>query len=868
MDPEPKDTEKVAESNPRRRLTSPSRCLITYLAILALYACVICATWFVTDNLPTALPSEVATTSPGQFSGKAAWEHLEFIANESHPVNSQRNREVREYIIEHLVSLQREAALRNVKIELDTNDTVVYHGLRKNYRMGTKEPRAFDYVESTNVLAKVIGQSNSSDAFMVSAHYDSVDGSMGATDDGAAIAIMLELIRNIIHNPVDGTVIFNFNNAEEEGLLGSLAFTKHPWSKDVRAFVNLEGAGTGGPSLLFRLTGPAFGRAYRSVPYAHTNAFAQDQFEMGSVKSQTDYSVYIDNGMMGMDMAFYHMRSLYHTYRDDLNHITPGSVQQMGANTLQLTRTLADSKLLSSEELRVVERYVMFDIMGRQAVCYAFSTYRGLNIMAIVLTPLGYAVGLGLRQFVLRRRGSPLAAMASVGHAFATILISVVAAIVLMLVFVLILNRANPMALYGYPHLSVICFALMAMTAVSLVQYIWGVVARCIQKRSTSNSSQENTQPAANYEQALTHGMVWLWWCGVIISLALSYRNMGGLYFMLYFWAFAAVAAVLDFVVPKKVESWMWVVRLILTCTFPLILTVGLSYVAINGIPATVQDGTSPLIPAVLYCLVGLLAVLPLLPYTRRAGYPGITTLVLFLVAIALFIPLAVRFPFHQDTSPAKVAFTHTIYPTTNRSVAVAESRAPLRQALESASQKGARIWNMTCRQEGGKEICEYEVPVAEWAAGKMQVQPTKYELTTRNGGPQRVARVDVQLNGTGYCEVFLQDKDRVSNFWVQGMDPTAWAASESKADVFVVQLRNAAPIQNLSLFFELAGQPASAQEGGVHANLYCRLFGGTLEPQKGGSPAYADLVRHLDDWAVPFMLGGYLLRVSQELSL
>lgn len=47
------------------------------------------------------------------------------------------------------------------------------------------------------------------------------------------------MIRNLINHPVRHNVIFNINNGEEIGLFGTAAFMKHPWAKDVKAFINL-----------------------------------------------------------------------------------------------------------------------------------------------------------------------------------------------------------------------------------------------------------------------------------------------------------------------------------------------------------------------------------------------------------------------------------------------------------------------------------------------------------------------------------------------------------------------------------------------------------------------------------------------------
>lgn len=80
---------------------------------------------------------------------------------------------------------------------------------------------------------------------------DSVSTSYGATDDGGGVAVALALIRHFIHHPVEHTLIFNINNAEEDGSLGAAVFMGatlnsttetgqgHPWKKYVKAFINL-----------------------------------------------------------------------------------------------------------------------------------------------------------------------------------------------------------------------------------------------------------------------------------------------------------------------------------------------------------------------------------------------------------------------------------------------------------------------------------------------------------------------------------------------------------------------------------------------------------------------------------------------------
>ena len=107
-----------------------------------------------------------------------------------------------------------------------------------------------------NLIVRLEGESPN--ALLLNCHYDSVMGSPGANDDIANCAIMLELLSILTSRGVRNrhTIIFLFNGCEEVSLRASHGFiTKHKWAKDVRAFINLEAAGSGGREILFQ-SGP------------------------------------------------------------------------------------------------------------------------------------------------------------------------------------------------------------------------------------------------------------------------------------------------------------------------------------------------------------------------------------------------------------------------------------------------------------------------------------------------------------------------------------------------------------------------------------------------------------------------------------
>ena len=111
------------------------------------------------------------------------------------------------------------------------------------------------YFEGTNVLLKIDGTDSSTassedapNGVLFSCHYDSVSTAPGATDDGMGVATLLELAEYLAtpeRRPRRTAVIF-FNNGEEDYLNGAHALYEHPWSNLTSAFINLEGAASGG----------------------------------------------------------------------------------------------------------------------------------------------------------------------------------------------------------------------------------------------------------------------------------------------------------------------------------------------------------------------------------------------------------------------------------------------------------------------------------------------------------------------------------------------------------------------------------------------------------------------------------------------
>lgn len=198
-----------------------------------------------------------------------------------------------------------------------------------------------------NVLARIPGREPG--AVMLAAHYDSPAESVGAADDAVAVAAALEVARAIAAGERPRhTVVLNLNDGEEQGLLGAHAFVRHPWARDVRAYLNLESAGNEGKAILFQ-AGPQnawLTRRYAgAVPHPYGSVIGQDIFQSGFIPSSTDFEVYARGGLRGLDVAFYRGGWAYHTALDRAAAVAPGSMQHVGANALAAVRALAGGPL-------------------------------------------------------------------------------------------------------------------------------------------------------------------------------------------------------------------------------------------------------------------------------------------------------------------------------------------------------------------------------------------------------------------------------------------------------------------------------------------------------------------------------------------
>lgn len=262
------------------------------------------------------------------------------------------------------------------------------------------------YYSMSNVVVRISDGTDEGKehAVLLNAHLDSTLPSPGAADDGAGIAILLELLRIYTTPPrprLKHSVILLFNNGEESLQDAShLYATQHETRHSVRGVVNLEACGTSGPELLFQATSVPFVEAYSKVPYPFGTVLANDVFSTGLILSDTDFRQFVQYAnQSGLDMAIVGNSYQYHTRSDITKNLEPGMMQHFGENVLAIVNHLVTSprsKLAVNKPFPRSSPPIYFSIASRFFVLIPAEKFRtvimGISALSnYLLTSMGRA---------------------------------------------------------------------------------------------------------------------------------------------------------------------------------------------------------------------------------------------------------------------------------------------------------------------------------------------------------------------------------------------------------------------------------------------------------------------------------------------
>ena len=485
------------------------------------------------SNSPAAVSADAGTN---EFSSGRAITHLQAITKQPHPPGTNEHAAVREYIVN---------ALRGYGLEPEIQTTTVIDRQRTPMLVaGTVR----------NVIAKLQGAGNSK-AILVAGHYDTSPQAFGASDDGAAVVAMLESVRALKTGPpLKNDVIFLFTDAEEEGLLGANGFmAEHPWARDVGLVLNFEARGNGGPSIMFETSnnnGWLIQEFAEAAPHPVANSLSYEIYKR--LPNNTDFTVFKNQGLDGLNFAYIDGLSSYHTPLDNIHRLDEGSLQHHGSYLLALTRHFGN---LDLRQIRSANA-VYFDILGSTLIHYSSSWIVPITILVLILFIALVVVGLRAKHLTVR--GMALGFLAFI---LTTAAIAALEHLMWVVIFKLRYeSAARPMGETYYSNLYLIGFIALAV-AVSAALYN-------LFRRLTSA------------ENLAAGGLVW--WA--ILMLLTTFYLPGASY--LFTWPLMfSVVGLAAYLVLKQRNHHSAAITILLVCAAPgLALLIPLTYQIFVGL--------------------------------------------------------------------------------------------------------------------------------------------------------------------------------------------------------------------------------------------------------------------------------------------
>jgi hypothetical protein len=351
----------VGKRSPRGILTLAFFIVVGFIAIAA-------------DSPPAPIAEQAAASV---FSAGRAMRHVVAISRVPHPIHSPGHDAVRDYIVGKLQEIGLTPQVQRIT-NADEGD-------------GSESPLE-------NIVCRLPGSTHEK-AILLVAHYDSVAAGPGASDDGVAVAALLEGARALKSLPqLKRDVIFLFSDGEEAGMLGAQAFVnEHPWAHDAGLVLNFEARGTNGPSIMFETSddnGWLISGFGRSASHPVANSLSYEIYKR--LPNDTDFSIFRQAGYSGLNFAFIGGLAYYHSPLDSIENVSLGSLQHHGDYVLELARQFGNA---ASDDPKSAS-LVYFDVLGRLLVRYSQSA--ATFFLALTGVLLTVALFLGLKKQYVR----------------------------------------------------------------------------------------------------------------------------------------------------------------------------------------------------------------------------------------------------------------------------------------------------------------------------------------------------------------------------------------------------------------------------------------------------------------------------------
>ncbi len=255
-----------------------------------------------------------------------------------------------------------------------------------------------------NVLARYPGQSRKR-PIVLATHYDACPNGPGAGDAGQCVAAIFEIIEALKSDPLQHEIWLLFTDGEELGMWGARDIVKRkdlPWGNELPIVINFDARGDRGCALMYethsdnlqamRVSASAF--AYPKV----SSSLMVNVYQR--LPNATDFTVFRKAGWIGWNFAVIAGAENYHTANDNIENLSPRSIQHFAQHGLSLLHALDQLSEAQLETLGQSEPAVFFDVLGYVLVLYP-AAWNWIHLAVVVLIGI---VGSGLAIRSLRAR--------------------------------------------------------------------------------------------------------------------------------------------------------------------------------------------------------------------------------------------------------------------------------------------------------------------------------------------------------------------------------------------------------------------------------------------------------------------------------
>ena len=340
--------------------------------------------WSFSDLKPSLPKAESLVET--DFSTHNALEHVKKISLKQHYVGSEAHKNVQNYIVAELNEM-------GLETEIQTQTAI-----NRKWAAATT---------AQNIIAKVKGSENGK-ALMLLSHYDSsTHSSLGASDAGSGVAIILEGVRAFLskNKTPKNDIIILLSDAEELGLLGAQAFVnEHSWTKDIGLILNFEARGSGGPSYVLMETNGKNSKLLSEFLAAEPNFPAANSLMYGVYKklpNDTDLTIFRqDANINGFNFAFIGDHFDYHTAQDSYERLDKETLLHQAD---YITTTLNYFAFSDLENLDSDKDFIYLNFPFSKLLIYPFSWVTPLLVIAIVFFLILIFFGISLNKISIKK---------------------------------------------------------------------------------------------------------------------------------------------------------------------------------------------------------------------------------------------------------------------------------------------------------------------------------------------------------------------------------------------------------------------------------------------------------------------------------